>query len=101
MPADKEHDGRDIEGNLRDLHEGSGRASTSLDHWEAQSVDVHKTAFPVYEEDDDRGLSKTFRISIIFGSILMMIAVILCLVVILPRSGNNTSSTHDTSRLHV
>lgn len=50
-------------------------------------MDVHKTAFPVYEEDDDRGLSKTFRLSIIAGSVLIMIAVILCLVVILPRSG--------------
>lgn len=86
MPAEREHDGENEGRPVRESEEAS-RPSTSLDQWEAQSVDVHKTAIPVYEEDDDRGLSKTFRISIVTGSILIMIAVILCLAVILPRSG--------------
>eukprot|EP00249_Psilotum_nudum_P034413 c53436_g1_i1 orf=369-2219(+) len=84
MAIDRDREGGD-EVHHREVEEAS-MPSTSLDHWEAQSVDVHKTAFPVYEDDDDRGLSRTFRISIITGSILMMIAVILCLAVILPHS---------------
>ncbi|KAH7283740.1 hypothetical protein KP509_34G021900 [Ceratopteris richardii] len=75
------------------------RASTSLEHWEAQSVDkaaVHPSSLHVFEEDDDRGLSRAFRLSIIVGSALVMLAVILCLVLVLPRSSRK-SPTHGNS----
>ncbi|KAI5071732.1 hypothetical protein GOP47_0013983 [Adiantum capillus-veneris] len=76
------------------------RASTSLEHWEAQSVDkAAQSSIPAFEEDDDRGLSRSFRFSIIIGSALIMLAVILCLVVVLPRSSHKSPKHDNSSKL--
>lgn len=76
------------------------RASTSLEHWEAQSVDkAAQSVLPAFEEDDDRGLSRTFRLSIIFGSCLMMLAVVLCLILVLPRSSHKSPKHYNSSKL--
>lgn len=76
------------------------RASTSLEHWEAQSADkAAQSSLPAFEEDDDRGLSRTFRFSIIFGSALIMLAVILCLVLVLPRSSHKSPKHDNSSKL--
>ncbi|MCO5592224.1 hypothetical protein L7F22_046222 [Adiantum nelumboides] len=76
------------------------RASTSLEHWEAQSIDkAAQPSIPAFEEDDDRGLSRTFRFSIIFGSALIMLAVILCLILVLPRSSHKSPKHDNSSKL--
>eukprot|EP00250_Pteridium_aquilinum_P002250 c12445_g2_i1 orf=3-425(-) len=75
-------------------------ASTSLEHWEAQSVDkAAQSALPSFEEDDDRGLSRTFRLSIIITSGLMMLAIVLVLILVLPRSSHKPPNHDNSSKL--
>eukprot|EP01018_Ginkgo_biloba_P039278 Gb_23728 [translate_table: standard] len=87
--------GDDEEIHQRELEEAS-KASTSFDQWEVQSVEgqISKPNPPAYE-DGSQGLSKRFRISIIMGSVLTMIAVILAIAVFLPHS---SKKQHDVCR---
>lgn len=75
----------------QEMEEGS-KASTSFDQWEVHSMDAQISKLPNASdphESGDMGLSKSFRISIIVGSILIMIAVILAISVFLPHNSKH------------
>eukprot|EP00252_Welwitschia_mirabilis_P000091 TRINITY_DN10059_c0_g2_i1.p1 TRINITY_DN10059_c0_g2~~TRINITY_DN10059_c0_g2_i1.p1 ORF type:complete len:137 (-),score=25.51 TRINITY_DN10059_c0_g2_i1:271-681(-) len=83
------------------------KASTSFDQWEIQSVDANHTTTTkpglatVYDRDqcsnnDEQGLSKAFRITVILASVLLMLGVILVIAVFLPRDSKHDHGRHLT-----
>lgn len=69
----------------RELEEAS-KVSACFDQWEVQSVEGEIAKPNLDLADSEQGLSKSFRISVIIGSVLIMIAVILAITVFLPHS---------------
>ncbi|MCO5603901.1 hypothetical protein L7F22_058055 [Adiantum nelumboides] len=75
-------------------------ASTSLEHWKAQSVGkAAQPSISAFQEDDDQGLNRTFRFVIIFGFALIMLAIILCLNLVLPHSSHKSPKHDNSSKL--
>jgi hypothetical protein len=86
----KKMGGDNVDEEIENIHqrelEEASKVSACFDQWEVQSVEGEISKPNLDLADNDQGLSKSFRISVIIGSVLIMIVVILSIAVFLPHS---------------
>lgn len=93
MGGDNVDEVENIHQHQRELEEVS-KASACFDQWEVQSLEGEISKPNLDLADSGQGLSKSFRISVIIGSVLIMIVVILAISVFLPHSSKKKHDRH-------